>query len=185
MILFWSVSNTVLIFGDVTENYWNRKVNLDYAASSNTSSKNSLVIKSNEILYFVDDIFPLKKKEFCDLMDGFVKEKLNIPWKCEARADLLSEEICVKMKEAGCKMIKIGFESGSDRILKQINKRETRKDYIKAAEILKKVGIKVGVYEMLGFPGETDRDVDETISLAKYMYDLGIVQYFSKSEIGG
>lgn len=165
----------------VKEKYWNRTVHKDYSASANATPKNSLVIKSNEILYFVDDIFPLKKRGFIPLMDDFVKEKLNIPWKCESRADLLDEEICLKMQEAGCQMIKIGFESASDRILKQISKRETRQDYINCANILKKVGMKVGCYFMIGFEDEHDVDVDETISFAKYLYDMGVVKYFSLS----
>ncbi|MEK6881219.1 MAG: radical SAM protein, partial [Nanoarchaeota archaeon] len=165
----------------VKEKYWSKNTKYDYSASANAMAKNSLVIKSNEILYFVDDIFPLRNKEFSDLMKSFVDEKLNMPWKCESRANLLNEKNCTEMKEAGCKMIKIGFESASDKILKQISKRETREDYIKCAEVLKKTNMKCGAYMMLGFPNETDADVDETINLAKYLYDLGVVQYFSLS----
>ena len=49
-----------------------------------------------------------------------IKDNLKMRWKCEARADHLDDEICELMAEAGCERVKIGFESGSDRILTQI-----------------------------------------------------------------
>ena len=48
-----------------------------------------------------------------------IDQKLDMKWKCEARADHLDDEICELMAEAGCERVKIGFESGSDRILKK------------------------------------------------------------------
>ena len=46
-----------------------------------------------------------------------IKDNLKMRWKCEARADHLDDEICELMAEAGCERVKIGFESGSNRIL--------------------------------------------------------------------
>lgn len=165
----------------IKSKYMKRNNNLDYAASGNVAKKSDLVVKSNEVVYFVDDIFPIRRKEFLELMESFVSEKLDINWKCEVRADLLDEEILTKMKEAGCKMVKIGFESASDKVLKSVNKKETKEDYLKCADLLQKVGIKCGAYMMLGFPGETDADVDETIEFSKLLHSKGVVQYFSLS----
>lgn len=165
----------------VVQEYWSQKKEYDYSASSNTQNKASLKIKDNNKIYFVDDIFSLKKKEFIPLMQSFIDSGIKFNWKCENRADLLDHEICAKMKEAGCKLIKIGVETGSDRILKQIKKKETREDMLKAAKILQDTEMKAGIYLMTGFPNETDEDLEQTISLAKEMYDMGVVQYFSLS----
>jgi radical SAM superfamily enzyme YgiQ (UPF0313 family) len=100
----------------------------DYAASANIDSKESMKIEDNTIVYFVDDVFTVKKARVKELLNKMIHEKLNINWKCEVRADHLDYEICSLMKQANCKRVKIGFESGSDRILKLIQKDETTED---------------------------------------------------------
>lgn len=90
-----------------------------------------------------------------------------MPWKCEARTDHLDEEICRLMKEAGCTRVKLGFESGSDRMLKLIQKDETKEDMRRGAKMLKCAGVPFTAYFMAGFPGETDEDLKQTIEFAK------------------
>ena len=96
-----------------------------------------------------------------------INQNLGMKWKCEARADHLDDEICELMAEAGCERVKIGFESGSNRILSQVKKLETKEEMLKGAEMLKKAGVPFSAYFMAGFPGETDDDVRETIDFAK------------------
>ena len=59
------------------------------------------------------------------------------------------------------------MKPGSERLLKEIEKAETREDLIKGAEMLRAAGVPFTAYFMAGFPGETDDDLRETISLAK------------------
>ena len=75
-----------------------------------------------------------------------------MPWKCEARTDHLDEEIAQLMKDADCQRVKLGFESGSDKILKDIQKDETTDDMIKGAKLLKEAGVPFTAYFMTGFP---------------------------------
>ncbi len=116
-----------------------------------------------------------------------VKQNLGMKWKCEARADHLDDEICELMAEAGCERVKIGFESGSDRILKQIQKLETKKEMLKGAEMLKKAGVPFSAYFMAGFPGETDDDVRQTIDFAKKIkadyYSLSVLAPYYGTEL--
>lgn len=160
------------------QNYWNKK-EYDFSASANSKQKTDLIIKDNTIVYFVDDIFTIKKQRAIDIMNGILDENLLMPWKCEVRADHLDEELCKKMKEAGCVRVKIGFESGSDRILKQIQKDETKSDMLKGVALLKEAGIAFTAYFMAGFPNETDDDLRETIKFAKEIeadyYSLSIL----------
>jgi len=96
-----------------------------------------------------------------------IDEDINMPWKCEARTDHLDEEMAGLMRDAKCLRAKLGFESGSDRILKQIQKDETVEDMIRGAKIMKDAGVPFTAYFMAGFPGETDDDIKKTIELAQ------------------
>jgi len=100
-------------------------------------------------------------------------------WKCEARTDHLDEEICELMYQAGCTRVKLGFETGSARMLKAIQKDETREDMLKGTKMLKDAGVPFTAYFMAGFPGETDDDLNQTINFAKEIeadyYSLSVV----------
>ena len=168
------------------ENYWHA-TKYDYSASANISDKDSLKIEDNTIVYFVDDVFTVHKKRVKKLLKMMINQKLGMKWKCEARADHLDDEICELMAEAGCERVKIGFESGSDRILKQVKKLETREEMLKGAEMLKKAGVPFSAYFMTGFPGETDNDVRQTINFAKEIeadyYSLSVLAPYYGTEL--
>jgi len=164
---------------ELKNNYWDTNKEYDYSASANTFTKDKLKIKDNTIVYFVDDVFTIKKERVKEILKGMIDEKLNLRWKCEARTDHLDIEMCKLMKKAGCERIKLGFESGSDRILKQIQKDETIDDMLKGVEILKEAKVPFTAYFMAGFPGETDKDLKQTIELAKKIdadyYSISVV----------
>jgi anaerobic magnesium-protoporphyrin IX monomethyl ester cyclase len=149
------------------ENYWDKTPGYDYSASANATPKSDLIIRDNTIVYFVDDVFTVRKKRVKEILQMMIDQNLNMPWKCEARTDHLDSEICELMAKAGCRRVKLGFESGSDRILKEIQKDETRDDMRRGVELLKAAGVPFTAYFMAGFPGETDDDLRETIAFAK------------------
>ncbi len=178
----------------VKEHYWCGE-HIDYGMlSANSDSKvkllqDSLVIRDNTIVYFVDDIFTLKKDRVKAIMRSIIEADLNMPWKCESRADRIDEEIAELMAASGCKRVKIGFETGSDRILKQIKKDETKEDMIRGVKWLKKYGVPITGYFMAGFPGETDEDLRETIEFARSLeldyYSLSILAPYYGTDIHG
>jgi len=149
------------------KNFWDQNKEYDYSASANIGKKQSLKIKDNSIVYFADDVFTVKKDRVKTILRTIIQDELSMSWKCEARTDHLDEEICRLMAEAGCARVKLGFESGSDRILKQIQKDETKDDMRKGANMLKDAGVPFTAYFMAGFPGETDQDLKQTIAFAK------------------
>ena len=116
-----------------------------------------------------------------------IDQKLGMRWKCEARADHLDDEICELMVEAGCERVKIGFESGSNRILSQVKKLETREEMLQGAAMLKRAGVPFSGYFMAGFPGETDEDVKQTIDFAKQVdadyYSLSVLAPYYGTEL--
>jgi radical SAM superfamily enzyme YgiQ (UPF0313 family) len=70
------------------------------------------------------------------------------------------------MKSAGCVRVKIGVESGSDRILKKVKKNITIQQIRDAVTLIKNVGIDFTIYLMVGFPSETKEEMQDTLNLA-------------------
>ena len=110
----------------------------------------------------------------------------NVLWKTDFELfDLLGElynhvnyEVCARFDDItqwnidyfdrmNCSMFKFGMESGSDKVLKLMNKRIDVKTMLWAAEEFKNSHMKLGVYLMVGFPGETDEDRKLTIETVK------------------
>jgi anaerobic magnesium-protoporphyrin IX monomethyl ester cyclase len=168
-------------------NYWNREKEFDYSASANIGTKDKLIIKDNTVVYFVDDIFTIKKARTMEILQRMIDEGLNMPWKAEMRTDHLDQELCDLMAKAGCVRAKIGIETGSPRLLKQIKKDETREEIIDGCKMLEKAGVPYTAYLMTGFPGETDDDLRQTISLAKEInaeyYSLSVMSPYFGTEI--
>jgi anaerobic magnesium-protoporphyrin IX monomethyl ester cyclase len=106
---------------------------------------------------FHDDQFvinPKWVKDFCQAMHehGFIKN--NVKWWAASRADIIIKypELFAEMKGAGLKMLSVGFESFSDRILKWLNKGTTVADNYAAAKILRKLGIQIYSNVIFGIP---------------------------------
>lgn len=115
--------------------------------------------------YMIDDSFTATKErtfEFCNK-----SKDLGITWTCLTRADLVDEELALAMKNAGCRMVKIGVESGSERILKIMNKKISRQDVIRTSDIFKKIGLKWFSYFIIGTPEENKEDLEQTINFVK------------------
>jgi len=159
---------------------WGRK-NVRFRSVSNVIDE-LLVIKKDyphNVIYFEDDTFTLKRKRIKELCREIIERQLDIKWKCDTRADCLSEEMVHLMKRAGCICVKMGVESGSDQVLKRINKRVDKKTILDASRMVKKYDIPLTVYLMAGFPDETDDDLRQTIQFAREIdatyYSLSIV----------
>jgi len=125
---------------------------------------------------FFDDNMTLIKKRVENICDLIVERGLDIDWYVPTgvRADTLDEELLTKMKVSGCKGIRVAPESGVQRVVNQIIKKNLAlEDVEKAVVLAKKVGIKVGVFFILGLIGETKEDMKETIKYAYKLKKLG------------
>jgi len=95
------------------------------------------------------------------------------------RADTLDENLLIRMKASGCKKIRIAPESGVQRVLDDIVKKNLNlKDVEKAVVLSKKVGIKVGCFFVIGLIGETKEDIIETINYAYKLRRLGADRFY-------
>ena len=113
-------------------------------------------------IYFIGDNFTIQKKHTVEICHLIKRQKLDILWACDARVDLVSRELLREMKDAGCRTIWFGVESGSPRILEKINKGITLQQIIHAFRLCKEEGIKIACSFMLGIPGETVNDMRAT-----------------------
>ena len=146
---------------------WTRKVR--YRTPENVVDEMILMKAKHgtRLFIFDDDSFTINRK-YIEKLCGLLKEKCsNIFWRCETRADLVDDKIIKTMKKAGCVSISVGAESGNNEILKKIKKGVTVEQIKKAVSIIKQNGIMVNVFFMLGFPWETEREINDTLALMK------------------
>jgi len=106
--------------------------------------------------------------EYLDgLCELFVKENLNIRWRAYARVENLDKNLLKKMYQAGCRYLIFGVESGSDKILKMMNKRFSAEEASKTLKASYETGIKNQVNFIIGHPQETKEDVNKTLVFIK------------------
>ena len=118
-------------------------------------------------IYFAGDNFTIQKKRTLEICDLIRKHKLDIEWVCDTRVDLISRRLLKEMKDAGCRTIWFGVESGSPRILEKINKHITLQQAVDAFKLCKEEGIKTACSFILGIPGETINDMNASFRFAK------------------
>ncbi|HHT9105599.1 MAG TPA: B12-binding domain-containing radical SAM protein [Candidatus Wujingus californicus] len=123
-------------------------------------------LKKNYAIDFVsfqDDEFmanPKRVYDFCDKVQSCIPGLL---WSCTGRVNLVSDDIVCVMRNAGCVSISYGFESGSPRILKSMNKKVTLEQMENAVTTNRKYNMMVPVSFIIGMPGEDDVSCKETV----------------------
>jgi anaerobic magnesium-protoporphyrin IX monomethyl ester cyclase len=124
----------------------------------------------------LDDIFGLKPGWLEEFGAELARGNAALPFKCLSRADLLGERTVAALKSAGCEMVWIGAESGSQKILDAMEKGSTVAEIRAAAARLRAAGIKVAFFLQFGYPGETEQDVNATLKLVDDVLpdDIGI-----------
>jgi radical SAM superfamily enzyme YgiQ (UPF0313 family) len=120
-------------------------------------------------IYFVGDNFTINKKKTFELCGLIKKNKVNIKWVCDTRADLVSRALLREMKNAGCQTIFFGVESGSPPVMEKLNKNLSLQKISEAFELCKQEGIQTVASFMLGIPGETMVDMQATFKFAKQL----------------
>ena len=118
---------------------------------------------------FHDDCL-LEDHKWCqEFVAAYRAEGFRQPYFCQSRADLLMrhEETVALMAANGLRGLFIGFESGSDRVLKFLRKGTTRQINLDAARVCRKYGLTVWANYMLGLPEETKQEVLETVSMLR------------------
>jgi len=102
--------------------------------------------------------------EFCRRLR---QEKINLIWTCNGRVDNVDDEMLSEMKRSGCKMIRLGIESGSQEVLDKIKKGLTLKQIEDGVRMVKRHRIQTIGGFMFGFPYDSRKTIEETIRFAK------------------
>ena len=116
--------------------------------------------------YFVDNTFNLPNDYAKTLCDALIDADLNIQWRCILYPGFLDRELARKMAQSGCVEVSLGFESGSEDILRRLNKKFTTAQVREASELLAEFGIRRMGFLLLGAPGETRESVLESLEFA-------------------
>jgi anaerobic magnesium-protoporphyrin IX monomethyl ester cyclase len=130
---------------------------------------------------FGDDNMTLDKRRIETICNLIVKKGLDIEWFTPngVRADTLDENLLRKMKTSGCKKIRVAPESGVQRVVNKIIKKNLNlKEVERAVVFSKKVGIKVGCFFVIGLIGETKEEIEETINYAYKLRRLGADNFY-------
>jgi anaerobic magnesium-protoporphyrin IX monomethyl ester cyclase len=114
-------------------------------------------------IHFADDVFTLNKKRIIILCEKIKMLGLDFKWECLGRVDSIDRDVAAAMKDAGCDRIFFGIESGSDPVLKIMNKKITIDKARGAVNAAHEAGIRTGAFFILCYPGENDDTVLETL----------------------
>ena len=91
-----------------------------------------------------------------------------LEWICGTRVDMVDEDLLRMMKESGCRYISYGIESGSERMLSEVIKKEITLDQVETAlRMTRRAGIGIIANYMFGLPGETEDDLRATLDAVK------------------
>jgi anaerobic magnesium-protoporphyrin IX monomethyl ester cyclase len=120
-----------------------------------------------EFVDIVDGTFTYDRKYLTAFCRGILERKLNLPWRCTARYDNLDPHILDLMKRANCTGLYLGLESGSDRILKLVEKRFGTAEIIRVSKMVYRSGINSATAILLGLPDENKDDAEQTLKLMK------------------
>ncbi|MBM3298667.1 MAG: radical SAM protein [Deltaproteobacteria bacterium] len=116
---------------------------------------------------FVDETITLRKRYFMEFCARLKAKNFDLEWQAPTRVDRLDDDIVRAAKESGCHTLRLGIESGSDEILERIGKRTTTRDALEAVRLCKKHGIRTVGYFIIGYLGETENTIMQTIRFAK------------------
>jgi anaerobic magnesium-protoporphyrin IX monomethyl ester cyclase len=116
-----------------------------------------------DFVSFQDDEFMAKKSRVYEFCEKVHKHIPSLLWSCTGRVNLVNEDIVKTMRNAGCIAISYGFESGSPRMLKSMNKIATIENMESAVKVNRKFGMMLPVSFIIGMPGEDEESCRETV----------------------
>ena len=134
-------------------------------------------------IFIEDDTFTIGKNRIKEVCGEIKRRGLDITWSCNARANLDYESMKA-MKDAGCRLLDVGYESGSDEILKNIKKGITTSDSRKFTKDARRAGLMILADFIFGMPGETKETAEQTIRFVKEIKP-NIVQFSVATPLPG
>lgn len=116
---------------------------------------------------FLDDLLIVNEKRTFELCEKI--EALDLVWSGQARTNTLNDQMAQAMKKSGCVGVGFGYETGSERILKAMNKGTTIAKHKKATLVAKNNNLAIRIQLLFGYPGENKESIEETIEFFREM----------------
>jgi len=129
-----------------------------------------------DMFWFVDDVFTVSHKWLYNFSNEIKRRNLKISYECISRSDRLNEDVIKLLRSSGCDRLWIGAESGSQKVLDLMDRRVSAADTRIKIKLARKNGIRTGTFIMLGYPGETIDDIEETV---KHLIDSEPDEYLT------
>lgn len=119
-------------------------------------------------IWFVDDVFTINPKWLRAFANEVQQRGIKISYEIITRADRLTEESVQLLKQSGCFRVWIGAESGSQKIIDAMDRRVKVEQVREMIRLVKSYDMEAGTFIMLGYPGEDEKDIIETLHHLKY-----------------
>ena len=123
----------------------------------------SIMDMGYDLIWFADDCFTISKERVVKICNEVIRRGLSVKWQCLSRVDAMDLEMAAKMKEAGCQRVYFGIESGDQRTLHLMKKDIDLQTARSAVYNANKAGIETGAFLILGYPGESEEMILNTI----------------------
>jgi radical SAM superfamily enzyme YgiQ (UPF0313 family) len=118
------------------------------------------------LFIFDDDLFTLKQDYVIDFCEAYGASGINRPFVVNAHVQAFNRPMARALKAAGCMILKFGVESGSERIRRQVLKREmSDKAIFNAFNIAHEEGLHTSAFLMIGLPREEREDLEATLDM--------------------
>ncbi|MES1215037.1 MAG: radical SAM protein, partial [Bacteroidota bacterium] len=121
-----------------------------------------------DMIWFVDDVFTISHKWLAEFVQEIADRNVKVSYEIISRSDRVTEDVLQMLKQSGCFRIWIGAESGSQKIIDAMDRRVQVKQVRETIKLVKAYGMEAGTFIMLGYPGEEESDIRETLHHLKY-----------------
>lgn len=141
--------------------------------------KNVMATYGFDYIVFQDDLFNANREWFLEFLDLYTKE-IRLPYDCNFRVGVnIDREILKRMKKSGCNHIRLGVESGSEAMRKQLNRYMTDKQIIDTFDLIHSFKIVTYAFLIVGFPNENMAEMIKTVKLTARLKNPDLPIYSS------
>jgi len=152
------------------------------SAASVADEMRHLAGQGVNVCSFQDDSFSTNRGFVRSFTEELIARNSTMPWMARVRVDELDYETLSQMKRAGCIMLGIGVESGSQRIIEDMHKQRTSKPWLNQCRQVfrwtRQLGIGTNAYYVIGNPTETREEIEQTIRFALELNSDSIQVHF-------
>ena len=120
------------------------------------------------LIWFVDDVFTISHKWLSEFAEEIRLRGIKVLYEIITRSDRVNEQVVDLLKQSGCFRVWIGAESGSQKIIDAMDRRVKVEQVRETIKLVKAKGMEAGTFIMLGYPGEEEADIKETLHHLKY-----------------